>query len=251
MALITITRASQLLANQMRTTVVLPDVLPAQPLRTLWLFHGLGDDGSGWQRKTALEPLAVRDHVAVVMPEMDRSFYQNEASGAPYFDYLTQELIPTMRQLLPLSAKPVANFVAGNSMGGFGAMMLAAAHPDWFSAVAAISPVCDLSVVPSIMPDFRRVFGGVVPADRLRRSLKQADPQALRKLRWYHTIGDADFMKQPNDDFNDFLTRDLGLAVTYETGPGDHDWFFWNRALQATWRWLFDSTKELNDGKNN
>nr|WP_162261105.1 alpha/beta fold hydrolase [Lacticaseibacillus camelliae] len=249
--MITLTRASQRLQNQMRTTVVLPDQLPSQPLRTLWLFHGLGDDGSGWQRKTAIEPLAVRDNVAVIMPEMDRSFYQNEAAGAPYFDYLTKELIPTMRQLLPLDATAANNYVAGNSMGGFGAMMLAAAHPDWFSAVAAISPVVDLAVVPSIMPDYRRVFGEKVPTDLLRQTLKAADQQALGRLRWYHTIGDADFMKQVNDDFNDFLTQDLSLPVTYQTGPGEHDWFFWTRALVQAWTWLFDSSKELNNGKHN
>ncbi|WP_203623473.1 MULTISPECIES: alpha/beta hydrolase family protein [unclassified Lacticaseibacillus] len=251
MALITLTRASQRLQNQMRTTVVLPDQLPDRPLRTVWLFHGLGDDGSGWQRKTAIEPLAVRDNVAVVMPEMDRSFYQNEVTGAPYYDYLTQELIPTMRKLLPLDASPDNNIVAGNSMGGFGAMMLAAAHPDWFSAVVAISPVVDLGVVPSIMPDYRRVFGEKVPADQLRRALKQADQAALQRMRWYHTIGDSDFMKQANDAFNDFLTHDLGLGVTYQTGPGEHDWFFWNQALAQAWTWLFDSSKEHNNGKHN
>lgn len=251
MALIELTRASQRLQNQMRTTVVLPDQLPSRPLRTLWLLHGLGDDGSGWQRKTAVETLAVRDNIAVIMPEMDRSFYQNEASGAPYYDYLTQELMPTMRQLLPLASDPEANFVAGNSMGGFGAMMLAAAHPDWFSAVVAISPVVDLEVVPGIMPDYRRVFGNRVPGALLRKTLQAADQKALRRLRWYHAIGDKDFMKAANDDFNDFLVAHLGMQVTYQTGPGEHNWFYWNQALTQAWTWLFDSSKEHKNGKHN
>ena len=239
MALLTITRASRLLARQMRVTVVLPDQISTEPLRTLWLFHGLGDDGSGWQRKTTLENLAVRDAVAVIMPEMDRSFYQNEINGAPYFDYLTQELIPTMRRLLPLDQAADKNYVAGNSMGGFGAMMLAATYPSWFNAVAAISPVCDLSVVPATMPDYRRVFGEHVKSDLLKQTMLSAGRQSLSSVRWFHTIGDSDFMKNQNDVFNAFLTDELGLPVTYETAPGNHDWFFWEDAIKSAWTWLF------------
>lgn len=244
MAVLSLTRASQLLAAQTTVTVVLPDSLPAKPLRTLWLFHGLGDDGSGWLRKTLVEPLALKAGIAVVMPAMGRSFYRNQP-GRPYGDYLTQEVIGGMRQLLPLSPAPQDNFVAGNSMGGFGALQLACAHPDWFSAVAAFSPVCDLSVLPSIMPDYGHVFPGALPADLLYQQFRQADAAKLKQLRWFHAEGDQDFMKAANDRFDTFLSQKLQLPVTYQQQPGSHDWFYWAQALEAMFTWLFD-VKETN-----
>lgn len=79
---------------------------------------------------------------------MNRSFYMNMANGLPYWDYLTKEVIPEMRKLLPLSTKWSDNFVGGVSMGGFGALKLAFTHPDWFSAVIPMSPVVDLTTLP-------------------------------------------------------------------------------------------------------
>lgn len=239
MAHLTLTRASTILANQMTIHVVLPDTLPDQPLRTLWLFHGLGDDGSGWLRKTMIEPLAIKAKIAVVMPQMDRSFYRN-SPGTAYGDYLQQEVFEGMRQLLPLSRRPVDNFIAGNSMGGFGAMQYACAHPEQFSSVAALSPVCDLSVVPTIMPDYQHVFDAPIQGDLLYQIFRRSDQSALKHLRWYHGVGLDDFMKADNDAFNHFLTQALGLNVTYRTTPGSHDWFYWAQAITDVFAWLFD-----------
>ncbi|WP_225046731.1 alpha/beta hydrolase [Lacticaseibacillus kribbianus] len=237
MALLTLVRASARLQNQAAVTVAMPDTVTG-PLRTLWLLHGLGDNGSAWQRKTGIEQLAIAHNLAIVMPDMGRSFYVNTASHQPYWDYLTQELMPQLQATLPLSTAPADRYVAGNSMGGFGALRLAAAAPERFAAVMLLSPVVDLDSMPPIMPDYESVFAKGTPHDLIRRELQAAPVAALRRLRWYHTIGDEDFMKAANDDFARFATRTLGLTLTQDNRPGGHDWAFWGPAMARVLDWL-------------
>ena len=58
MAILSLTRAWSALEEQTTIHVILPnEVQKNQKLQVLWLLHGLGDNGSGWIRKTNLEVL--------------------------------------------------------------------------------------------------------------------------------------------------------------------------------------------------
>lgn len=239
MSLLQFTRAWPALQEQAAVHVILPNEIQAdQPLQVLWLFHGLGDSGNGWLRKTNLEVLDKYTNLAIITPEMGRSFYMNMANGLPYWDYLTKEVIPEMRKLLPLSVDPKDNFVGGVSMGGFGALKLAFAHPEWFSAVISISAVINLTTLPNLMPDYRGIFDGPLPQHYLEDLAGQAPQMALRKIRFYDCIGDQDFLKADNDAFAAYLKNQLHLNVTYRTGPGDHDWLYWQSVLPDIMGWL-------------
>lgn len=239
MTLLNLTRAWPALQEQTTIHVILPNDIPAnRPLQVLWLFHGLGDSGNGWLRKTNLEVLDKYTNLAIITPEMGRSFYMNLANGLPYWDYLTQEVIPEMRKLLPLSTDPKDNFVGGVSMGGFGALKLAFSHPDWFSAAIAISSVVNLTILPELMPDYRSIFNGPAPKHYLESLAQQADQAALKKIRFYNCIGNQDFMKADNDLFATFMKDQLHLNITYRTSPGDHDWLYWQRVLPDILTWL-------------
>src|SRR5687768_1122020 len=106
---------------------------------TLYLLHGLSDDHTIWMRRTSIERYAAAKNIAVVMPAVGRSFYQNMASGPQYWTFLSEELPRLMRQFFPLSPAREDNFAAGLSMGGYGALRLGLAHPDRFAAAASLS----------------------------------------------------------------------------------------------------------------
>ncbi|WP_261806003.1 alpha/beta hydrolase [Lapidilactobacillus luobeiensis] len=256
MALINLCRNSTILESQTNVQIVLPDSLIGQDdLKVIWLLHGLGDNGTGWQRKTTIEQFALAAHCAVVMPAMGRSFYQNMVWGQRYWDYLTKELIPEMRELLPLSSKFEDNYLVGNSMGGYGALKLAFCHPTTFSAVAVLSAVADLKVVPSIMADHEAVFGAKderLEQEQLTVWAQRADPKALARIRWWQAIGQSDFMYQDNQKLHTFLTTQLDLKVTYHVSPGEHDWDYWNQQLPLVFNWLFaDQKGKINNETNN
>src|SRR5688500_5792944 len=102
---------------------------------TLYLLHGLSDDHTIWMRRTSIERYAAAKNIAVVMPAVGRSFYQDMASGPKYWTFVSEELPVLMRQFFPLSTTREETFAAGLSMGGYGALRLGLARPDKFAAV--------------------------------------------------------------------------------------------------------------------
>lgn len=239
MTLLNLTRAWPALQEQTTTHVIMPNNIQSDhPLQVLWMFHGLGDSGNGWIRKTNLGVLTKYTNLAVITPEMGRSFYMNMANGLPYWNYLTKEVIPEMRKLLPISTDPKDNFVSGVSMGGFGALKLVFTHPNWFSATIAISSVVDLSILPELMPDYRGIFNDPIPKHFLEDLASQAPQESLKKIRFYDCIGDQDFLKSDNDSFATYMKTRLDLNVTYKTSPGDHDWLYWQSVLPDILTWL-------------
>ncbi|WP_367375894.1 alpha/beta hydrolase [Lentilactobacillus kefiri] len=239
MAILKLTRAWRALEEQTTIYVILPNEIQRdKKLQVLWLLHGLGDDGSGWIRKTNLEVLTKHTNLVVITPEMNRSFYMNMKDGLPYWDYLVDEVIPEMRNLLPLSTNPKDNFVGGVSMGGFGAFKLAFTHPEWFSAIVPMSSVIDLTELPKIMPDYRNIFGGPGPAGYLEKMAANASLSKLKQLRFYDCVGDQDDFKPSNEQFAAYLKNDLGLNVGFHTSRGGHDWLYWQRILPDVLNWL-------------
>src|SRR4030095_358208 len=108
-------------------------------------------------RRTSIERYAAARNLAVIMPAVDRSFYQNMERGARYWDFLSEELPDIFRQFFPLSSKRDDTFAAGLSMGGYGALRLGLAKPEQFAAVASLSGALDLN-------------------ERVRASLRQRRP---------------------------------------------------------------------------
>ena len=96
---------------------------PAYPV--LYLLHGLSDDQTIWHRRTALERLVDSLGLVVVMPAVNRSYYADQANGYRYFTYVADELPQLVKKVLPVSSARKDTFVAGNSMGGYGAYKLA------------------------------------------------------------------------------------------------------------------------------
>src|SRR5258705_6398585 len=104
---------------------------------TLYLLHGLSDDDTTWVRRTSLERYVAELGLAVVMPQVQRSFYTDEVFGRPYWAFVSEELPRVARSFFRLSADPAQTFVAGLSMGGYGAFKLALRHPERFGAAAS------------------------------------------------------------------------------------------------------------------
>ena len=133
-----------------------------RPPKVLYLLHGYSDDHSIWMRRTSVERYAANHNLAVIMPAVNHSFYCNEVYGEKYWDYISDELPRTMRRFLRLSEKPEDTYVAGLSMGGYGAMRLALTYPEHFAGAASFSGAVDLATVfyeRNLEPGVSRVFG--------------------------------------------------------------------------------------------
>jgi S-formylglutathione hydrolase FrmB len=112
---------------------------------TLYLLHGLSDDHTIWMRRTSVERYAAAKNLAVIMPAVGRSFYQDMASGPRYWSFLSEELPALCQRWFPLSSSREETFAAGLSMGGYGALRLGLLQPDRFGAVASLSGALDVA----------------------------------------------------------------------------------------------------------
>src|SRR5512134_2529005 len=115
--------------------------------RTLYLLHGHSDDHTAWQRWTSIERYAEEVNLAVVMPAVHLSFYNDMAHGGKYWQFISEEVPTLVRESFSLSSRREDNFVAGLSMGGYGAFKLALTYPERFAAAASLSGALDIREV--------------------------------------------------------------------------------------------------------
>ena len=246
MALIHCDFASKTLGLGTSMDVILPQE-SAGPHPCLWLLHGLSDDHTIWQRRTSIERYVEPLKLAVVMPKVDRSFYTDMQQGGRYWTFISEELPQIVCSLFPVSARREDNFVAGNSMGGYGAFKLALRCPGRFAAAASLSGALDLEALiragasdPVRVETFRLIFGPdlnvAAPDDLFECARRFADLPEPKPL-LYQGCGTGDYLYADNVRFRDQI-RSLGLMVTYEEGPGSHDWGYWDQQIQQVLSWL-------------
>ena len=153
----------------------------------LYLLHGMSDDHSIWLRRTSVERYAAKYGIAVVMPNAHRSYYSDTAGGLRYWEYFSQELPEFINATFRFSRSPEDTFVAGLSMGGFGAMKLALNCPGRFAAAggfsSAIGPCELVRHVPSLKKEFDNLFGSLENVPGSINDLYAVADKAVRELR--------------------------------------------------------------------
>lgn len=252
MALITCDFFSDSLEVGTTMTVVLPQVTeaqigvsgdagdPTQGFPVLYLLHGLSDDHSAWVRYTSVERYAAARGLAVVMPAVHRSFYADEAHGHRYWTFVSQELPRVVESFFRVSTRREDTFVAGLSMGGYGALKLALTHPDRFAAAASLSGAVDVRSMAERLEReeiVRRVFDNDVRlTDDLYDLLAAADPDTLPPL--YISCGTEEERLMGANTRLVEQAEARGLDVTSDFRPGVHEWGLWDDVIQDVIAWL-------------
>ena len=254
MALIRCDFFSESLALGTSMTVLLPQSSAGQvgvdgaarsgPPPVLYLLHGLTDDDTAWTRYTSIERYAAAKGLAVVMPQVHRSFYADEAGGGKFWTFLREELPQVVEGFFRVSTRREDTFVAGLSMGGYGAFKWALRQPERFAAAAGLSGALDLAYIQQfdLRPHMReltsRVFGDRVVQDGpddLLHLVATADPAALPRLML--RCGTADGLLPQNERFVQACAKH-GVPLDSDFGPGDHEWGYWDREIQAVLDWM-------------
>jgi S-formylglutathione hydrolase FrmB len=238
------TSMTVLLPQQTTTQIGMAGRAGSAPPPVLYLLHGLSDDDTIWLRRTSIERYAAPLGLAVVMPQVHRSFYADQAYGGRYWTFLSEELPELVGSLFRVSDLRADTFVAGLSMGGYGALKWALRQPQRFAAAASLSGAVNLiglrtrRVRPEDPRMFERVFGDGDPAgtdDDLFRLVATADPRELPGL--YACCGTEDDLIGDNRAFA-AACAEAGVPLTTEFGPGGHDWAYWDDRIQAVLDWL-------------
>lgn len=217
-----------------------------EPCKVLYLLHGQSSASASWMRWTSIERYAMKHGIAVIMPEVQRSFYADMAYGRNYFTYVAQEVPEICTKLFNISKRREDSFVAGLSMGGYGALKVGLTYPQRFEACASFSGAVDLPMLRGAMDslsdyDRREMVGIFGPELEIKESddifelARQCAtlPEAQRP-RVMCTCGTQDEMYrlyEANLKFRDFM-RTLPLEFVYREWPGTHEWGFWDVSVQ-------------------
>lgn len=237
--------ASESLRMATAVDVILPDKGELHDTKTLYLLHGLTDDCTGWTRYTAVERYARERGIAVVLPEVQRSFYTDMVYGLPYFTYVSEELPAVCRRMFGLSAAREKNYIFGLSMGGYGAMKCALMYPERYAGAASFSGVADLRrtierrSISLQETEITAIFGeekAVLPKDDLFALAERltGDVPGI-----YLSCGEQDGLYAVNCRLDEHLTS-LGIAHRFDHRPGAHTWDFWDTSLRAALAYFFD-----------
>jgi putative tributyrin esterase len=206
-------------------------------LPVLYLLHGLSDDSSAWLRYSSIERYAAERGVAVVMPEVGRSFYADEVHGHRYWTHLSEELPSVVRSFFRFSDRREDTFVAGLSMGGYGALKWALHHPERFAAAASLSGALDVErLLPGRPEIFERVFDGRIgPDDDLFALLRTHAVEELPHL--YVGCGTEDELFPGSARFAEEAAA-AGVALRTDFRPGVHEWALWDVVIRDVLAWL-------------
>lgn len=223
-----------------------------KPLKTLYLLHGIFGNYTDWVNGTRIQAWAEANDLAVIMPSGENRFYlDDEKSGELYGEFIGKELVEFTRKLFLLSDKREDTFIAGLSMGGYGAIRNGLKYAENFGCVIGLSA----ALVHDTWKDadnsapiftFRRNYYEAIFGEYDKVKGSDKDPKALLlKLKeegrpvpkMYLCCGTEDGLVTANRDFRDFLNEN-GVDLTYVEGPGKHDWVFWDTYIKKVLDWL-------------
>ena len=214
--------------------------------KTLYLLHGMSDDHTIWQRRTSIERYVADKNLAVIMPTTHLAWYTNTTFGYKYFDYVAYELPQICRGFFRgMSDKREDNFIAGLSMGGYGAWKIGLGAPEQFAAAASLSGALDVASLSKRIQGRDQLFNGIFgdasnlentehDLFRLAKDLKASGKPMPKLFQW---CGTEDFLYEDNVKAKAVMT-DLGYDLTYTESAGIHNWFYWDREIQNVLEWL-------------
>jgi len=217
---------------------------PPKRYPVLYFLHGLGDNeqtlfnSGGWTLLEDLRNQGKMGDFLIVAPEGKRSFYINSADGSVrYNDFFLQEFLPHIEIKYRIRAGRAGRAISGISMGGYGALRFAFAHPELFSAVSAQSAAL-ITESPQTLDSASRAgapLAGVLAAvfgkpinvshwnDNSPFVLAKRNAAGLKRLAIYFNCGQDDNygFEKGAAALHDELQKE-GVKHEYHPYPGDH-----------------------------
>ncbi|MEG1862750.1 MAG: alpha/beta hydrolase family protein [Oscillospiraceae bacterium] len=250
MAFIETSVYSQVLKQDMHVDLFLPNDRMDHPLKkpraVIYFLHGMGSSEREFREYTAANRYARENHVAMVYPSAPQSFYNDMKYGLKYFTYLTEELPALLLSLFGVGMPREKTFVAGLSMGGYGALRLGLMRPDIYGGCAGFSGACDIRAMAQSLKEnpvedgkaFIPVFGEEMDIkddqDLFCLAKKASELPVEKQPRVFMACGKQDdlfFLHDQNIKLKSYI-QTLPIAdFKYMEWDGVHDYSFWDRAM--------------------
>ena len=227
----------------------------------VYLLHGGSGAFSDWHQKVTekgiVNQLAEEHKVLIVTPGVGPASYYYDSpllDSVRYETYMTQELIPFIDKNYRTLAQKESRAITGLSMGGHGAITLAAKHPTLFIAAGSMSGVMNIDTdLWKVGEDFRNLrkkgqiemLGPINyqgPLFNTYTAVGLVDQLKSQKVSLIIDCGVDDFLIETNRQMHSLL-MEKKVAHEYIERPGAHTWNYWTEALPVQFFFLSKSLK--------
>lgn len=179
---------------------------------------GFGDNRKTWAANTEIEALCEQNGFAACFVNGENKWYLNLGPIDDHYSFLEEDLLDFLYGNFANLSSEAPLFLAGVSMGGYGALYHYLRNTEKYQGVVALSP--------ATKPDFldESKFGTL-------RDLFLAKKE--EDLHVYLAIGEKDFIIGPSREFDAFL-KENDVPARYRFVPGeDHSWSFWRKEIEV------------------
>ena len=189
----------------------------------------------------------------VVAPSLQNNFFCNN-SESKCEDFILQELIPSLRNILPLSVEPKNNYLLGFSMGAYGAWNFSTKHQHIFSKIGLVSGFYDYKqpidprfspknkdqrnlylIHKMLLPIINKIFydnnGNVVSEYDVDHILDNYNVTTDQKYFIY--VGNRDYFTYTQSNSLCQKLKDRSIPVALRESEGIHDTIYWNSILDT------------------
>lgn len=207
---------------------------PVNGFRVLYLLHGYYGDFTDWLYMSNILRYQKPSDLIIVFPDASNSYYVNHPKGLQFEHYIIEDIITLIEQTFKVSKRREDRYIAGLSMGGFGALYLGLKHRNMFSKLYSLSGVVFVSdVVKHLSTSRLYQFETLFDVNHLEQydllTYVTQDNKEDIKLTLY--CGSEDFLYQDNVKFHHQLNEIL-FKHDFIVSKGSHDWNFWDEKIQ-------------------
>ena len=225
----------------------------------VYLLHGGSGAFSDWHQKVTekgiVNQMAEEHKVLIVTPGVGPASYYYDSpllDSVRYETYMIQELIPFVDKNYRTLAQKESRAITGLSMGGHGAITLAAKHPSLFIAAGSMSGVMNIDTdLWKVGEDFRNLrrqgqkemLGPINyqgPLFNPYTAVGLVDQLKNQKISLLIDCGVDDFLIETNRQMHSLL-MEKKVAHEYIERPGAHTWNYWTEALPVQFFFLSKS----------
>lgn len=205
----------------------------------VYLLHGFGNNHAQWFGYANTEMYAEERRIAVVTMSAENKAYVR-VGGDDFMRFVDEELPAFVTNYFPVSDRPEETYIAGLSMGGYGALLHGLTHPERYRAIGAFSAAVGINP-ETFAEDPLGAAGAERPTPRehdLRTVADDARTAGSELPPVYLACGTDDALFQANAAFRDHLAG-LGADVTWDEVEGyGHEWRFWDMQVEKFLDWI-------------
>lgn len=222
-----------------RCLVITPDdySFSKKPYPVLYLLHGWSGTFSGWLTDAPqLRQHADKYQMIIVCPDggYDSWYLDSPVDSTVRYDtHIAKEVVAKIDYYYHTIRGPEGRAIAGLSMGGHGALLLAIRHPDVFGAAGSMAGGLDLRAWRKNDWDLQSVLGA--PGDHWQNWEDNSVVNVLaqlkgRKIPIAIDCGVGDFFIEANREAHRRLLE-MKYPHDYTERPGEHNHEYWGHAV--------------------